>query len=407
MGKIKVVGFVWIFVLSCIGPSLVTIGFAAQDIEIAFMVPLTGSGAFYGKVMRDVGKGIVDEINETGVKGFGKMKVSVYDIASDPAIAIQQMERAVMQGANIIWGGFNSAEEKAMAAKSDELKIPYVMNNSTSYEAFPRSRRFAVNPHPGSYELGEATARYFVHQGVKTYGVMGADYIWTRSWDKTVTLKLRGTPIKKVYENLHEFSKVDFSADIAKLKEIKPDGLLRMFAGTGEYSEVKQMKDANYWPRVYVGELAGGCPQVLLDQVGEKYAVGVANASTQNPANPKWIEFARKHLQKFNYRPTWFSDGINDTLYLIKKAVENAGTLDPEKLTKVIHATSIDGVSGYPCGPFQEWGGAERSVVYILKYVEGSPPWSNKVGVHREVVYKTEVKPLCKEDVEELLKDVK
>ena len=46
-----------------------TNGFAAQDIAIAFMVPLTGSGAFYGKVMRDVGRGIVDEINEVGVKG--------------------------------------------------------------------------------------------------------------------------------------------------------------------------------------------------------------------------------------------------------------------------------------------------------------------------------------------------
>jgi branched-chain amino acid transport system substrate-binding protein len=381
--------------------------FAAQDIEIAFMLPLTGSGAFYGKVMRDVGKGIVDEINETGIKGFGKIKVNAYDIASDPAIAIQQMERAVMQGANIIWGGFNSAEEKAMAAKADELKVPYVMNNSTSYEAFPRNRRFAVNPHPGSYELGVATAQYFLQEKVKTYGVMGADYIWTRSWDKTVTLKLKGSDLRKVYENLHEFSKVDFSADIAKLKEIKPDALLRMFAGTGEYSEVKQMRDANYWPRIYVGELAGGCPQVLLDQVGEKYAVGVTSMSTQNPANLKWVEFAKKHVEKFNYRPTWFSDGISDTLYLIKKAIETAGTLDPEKLNKAIHTTSFDGVSGYPCGPFQEWGGAERTVVHVLKYVQGSPKWSNKVGVHREVLFKTEVKPLCKEDVEALLKDVK
>lgn len=162
MKRIKTVGLLMAFVLFCTGTCLITNGFAAQDVEIAFMVPLTGSGAFYGKVMRDVGKGIVDEINEAGIKGFGKMKVSVYDIASDPAIAIQQMERAVMQGANIIWGGFNSAEEKAMAAKSDELKIPYVMNNSTSYESFPRNRRFAVNPHPGSYELGVATAQYFV-----------------------------------------------------------------------------------------------------------------------------------------------------------------------------------------------------------------------------------------------------
>ncbi len=396
-----------IFGMCIMGTCLGTKAFAAQDIEIAFMVPLTGSGAFYGKVMRDVGKGIVDEINEVGVKGFGKIKVSVYDIASDPAIAIQQMERAVMQGANIVWGGFNSAEEKAMAEKSDELKIPYMMNNATSYEAFPRGRRYAINPHPGSYEFGEATAKYFVQQGVKTYGVMGADYIWTRSWDKTVTLKLRGTGVRKVYENFHDFSKVDFSADITKLKEIKPDALLRMFAGTGEYTEVKQMKDASYWPRVYVGELGGGCPQVLLDQVGEKYAAGVTNVSTQNPTNPKWIEFARKHVQKYGYRPTWFSDGMYDTLWLIKKAIEETGTLDPEKLTKVLHATSFDGVSGYPCGPFQQWGGPEKSAVYILKYVEGSPPWSNKVGVHREVLYKTEVKPLCKEEVEELLKDIK
>lgn len=407
MSKIRSLLISVILGICFMGACFVTDGSAAQDIEIALMVPLTGGGAFYGAVMRDVGQGVVDEINEVGVTGFGKMKVRVYDTASDPAITIQQMQRAAMQGANLIWGGFLSSEELAMAEKSDELKIPYIMNNSTSYEAFPKSRRYTINQTPGSFELGEATAKYFIKEGVKTYAVMGADYIWSRSWSKTVTLRLEGTGIKKVYENLHEFSKVDFSADIAKLKDLKPDALLKMYGGTGEYSAVKQMKDANYWPRIYVGELAGGCPQVMLDQLGDKYAEGLVNVSTQDPRNLKWIEFAKKHVQKYGYRPTWFSDGIYDSFWLIKKAVEKAGSLDPDKLLKALHESSFDGVSASPTGPFQDWGGAQKGVITFLKWTKGSPPWSDKVGVHREVAFETEFKPLPKEDIEELLKDVK
>ena len=188
---------------------------AGKDIRVAFLVPLTGGGAFYGSLMRDVGKGIVDEINKQGIKGFGKFEVIVYDEASDPTVAVGKMERAKMQGANFVWGGFSSSVEKAMVAKGEELKLPVVINNATSYEAFPNNTKYSVNPTMGSYEWGELTAEYFKKEGVKTYAIIGADYLWGRTWDKTLTLNIKRAGIKKVYENWHDFSKVDFSSDIA------------------------------------------------------------------------------------------------------------------------------------------------------------------------------------------------
>jgi ABC-type branched-subunit amino acid transport system substrate-binding protein len=380
---------------------------AGKDIKVAFLVPLTGGGAFYGTLMRDVGKAIVDEINKQGIKGFGKFEVIVYDEASDPTVAVGKMERAKMQGANFVWGGFSSAVEKAMVAKGEELKLPVIITNATSYEAFPNNTKYSVNPTMGSYEWGEMTAEYFKKEKVKTYAIIGADYLWGRTWDKTLTLDIKGAGIKKVYENWHDFSKVDFSSDIAKLKELKPDAVLRPFGGAGEYVIIKQMKEAGYWPRIYIGDTVDGGYQVLLDSVGEDYAVGVTAPSTQNPEKAAWINFAKTHQQKYGYRPTWLSDGMNDTLWFMKMVIEKAGSLDPDVLAKVMHESSYDGVSGSPCGPFQPCGQLRKGTAYLLKFAKGSPTWSDKIGVHREVVFKKDVVPLCKEGVEERLKEVK
>ena len=60
MRKIKFLLVLGILGICLIGTGFVTDGFAEQDINIAFLVPLTGSGAFYGAVMRDVGQGVVN-----------------------------------------------------------------------------------------------------------------------------------------------------------------------------------------------------------------------------------------------------------------------------------------------------------------------------------------------------------
>lgn len=401
--KIMIVG---ILALS-LGAFSQTTASAAQNIQIAFLVPLTGGGAFYGSIMRDMGKKIVAEINKEGIKGFGKIKVRVYDSASDPAVAARKMERAVAEGANVIWGGFSSSVEKVMVQKADELKIPYIINNATSYAAFPNSIRYTVNPTCGSFQWGQLTAKYFLKEGVKTYAIIGADYLWGRTWDKSLTLNLKGTGIKKVYEDWHDFSKVDFSADIAKLKKIKPDAVVRTYGGAGEYAIIKQMKEAGYWPKVYVGDTVDGGYQVLLDNVGEKYALGVSAPTTQNPEKPKWIAFAKSHKAKFGVWPTWLSDGVHDSFYIIKLAIEKAGSLDPAKVAKAMHEVSYDGVTGYTCGPFQKFGQLKKATAYMIKWVKGSPKWTDKLHVHRKLVCQIEVKPLSKEGVDALIKSVK
>lgn len=380
---------------------------AAQNIHIAFLVPLTGGGAFYGGIMRDMGKAIVSNINKQGIKGFGKIEVTVYDTASDPAVAVRQMQRAATQGANLIWGGFSSSVEKAMVAEADQLRIPYMLNNATSYAAFPDSVRYAVNPSLTSFEWGQLTAKYFIQKGVKTYAIIGADYLWGRTWDKSLSLKLKGTGIKKVYQDWHDFSKVDFKADIEKLKELKPDAVVRTYGGAGEYAIINQMRSAGYWPKIYIGDTVDGGYQVLLDNVGQKNAVGVCAPSTQNPLNPKWIAFAKTHKEKYGVWPTWLSDGIHDSLYVVKLAIEKSGSLDPAKLAKAMHEVSYHGVTGYPVGPFQKFGELQTATAYLLKFVKGSPSWTNKLDVHREVACKMEVKPLSKEGVDAVLKSVK
>ncbi|MCX6260610.1 MAG: ABC transporter substrate-binding protein [Bacteroidia bacterium] len=375
-----------------------------EDINIAALVSLTGSGAFYGKAMRDIAKGIVEEINKQGIKGFGKMNITFYDDATDAAVAASQIQRAVTQGSHFIWGGFASAVETMMVKKGEELKIPVYLTNEHTYDAIPCNTKYTLTPVVGTVEIAKVCADYFKKKNVKTYAIIGADYIYGRSWDKALTLFLKGTGIKKVYENWHDFSKVDYSADIAKLKQLKPDAVVRSFGGAGEYVIIKQMKNSGYWPSIFIANCTISGYQVPLDELGERYMVGVTAETCQDPSNPKWIEFARTHKEKYGYWPTWLSQGVHDTLWHIKKVVETAQSLNPEKLAKTMHEVSYDGVGGFPFGPFQDSGYVKNATIYLVEYKKGSPSWTNKIGVHREVVDKLDLRPMCKEEIEALLK---
>jgi branched-chain amino acid transport system substrate-binding protein len=251
--------------------------------------------------------------------------------------------------------------------------------------------------------MAKIDADYFKKKNVKTYAVIGADYVYGRSWDKALTLSLKDTAIKKVYEVWHDFSKVDYAAEISKLKQLKPDALLRPFGGAGDFVMVKQMKDAGYWPSIYIANCSAMGYELTLDQLGEKYMVGVAGQLSQNPNNPKWIEFCRTHKEKYGIWPTWFSQGVHDTLWHLKRVVEKAQSLDAEKVAKAMHEVVYDGVGGFPLGPFQESGYVRNATAYLLEFKKGPPPWTDKLGVHREVVHKMDLRPMCKEEVEKLL----
>lgn len=379
-------------------------GASAKDINVSFMVPLTGGTAFYGKSMREIGQGVVNDINKEGIKGFEKINVTVYDDGSDPAVVARAIERAVSQGANFIWGGVSSSVEEMMVTKANELKIPTSLTNEHTDRAIPCSNKYAITPTMSTIEIGGICAKYFKERGVKTYAIIGADYVYPRTWDKALTMFLKGTGIKKVYENFHSLSKVDYSADIAKLKELKPDAVVRPFGGAGEYVIVKQMKDEGYWPRVFiVGPEMGGY-HVELDQLGENYLLGVTSVTTQNPENPRWIQFAKTHKERFGVWPTWLSHGMHDTLWVFKKAVEKAGTLSPDVLAKALREVSYNGVMAYPCGPFQDFGYVRKGSLNLLEYVKGSPPWTDKIGITQKIVSSMEGAPQCYEKIEEMLK---
>jgi len=375
-----------------------------KEINVAAIVPVTGGGAFYGRLMRDIGQKVVDDINKAGIKGFSKMNIRFYDEGSDATVAAQQIQRASSQGANFLWGGFSSSVEALMVRKADELKLPTYLTNEFTYDAVPCKTKYALSPVMGTTENAKVCASYFKKKNVKTYAVIGADYVYGRSWDKALTKLLEGTKIKKVYENWHDFSKVDYSADIAKLKQLKPDAIIRPFGGAGEYVIIKQMKNAGYWPNVYIGNQTISGYHVMLEELGERYMENVGACTSQNPNNTRWIEFAMHHKEKYGYWPTWLSHGLHDTLWHIKAVVEKAGTLDPETIAKTMRTVTYNGVGGTPLGPFVESGYMKSATVYLIEFKKGSPKWSNKLNIHREIVDQLLVKPMCKEEVEAFLK---
>jgi|GEM_PF-4019762 len=390
-------------ILLCLNLLMITTTAFAQDVTVGVLIPLSGGGAFYGKIMEKLAKVTIDEINKEGIDGFDKINIRIYDTASDAAVASRMIERAVSQGVSFLWGGFSSSVETIMVKKANELQVPTLLTNEHSYAAFYTDNKYAVTPVLSTYEIGKICAKYMKENAIKTYAFIGADYIYGRTWDKSLSLNLEGTGIKKIYENWHSFKKVDFSADIAKMAKINPDAVIRSYGGAGQYLIVRQMKDFGFWPKAFISGTVNAGYQVMLDELGEKYMTGVISQTGQNPENPNWIEFAKTHKEKYGFLPTWLSHGCHDTLYVIKLTLEKAKSLDKKKLAKAMHEVSYDGVGGFACGPFQDFGYVRKGKAFLVQWVEGPPVWDKNLNVHRKTIMEMEATPMPKEDLDKIL----
>jgi branched-chain amino acid transport system substrate-binding protein len=60
---------------------------------------------------------------------------------------------------------------------------------------------------------------------------------------------------------------------------------------------------------------------------------------------PKTLQFVDKYVERFGETPT-YTAGTYDAIYILKEAIEKAGTLDPDKLVPVLEKTDYHG-SGF------------------------------------------------------------
>ncbi len=340
---------------------------AAQPIKIGVLGPMSfvqGENHWNGAVLAR------DEINKAGGIKVGStmrpielVKVDTNEILSVPDSA-NAMERAISRDkVDFLTGGFRSEAVLAMqevamdnkkiflgaGAAHDELGIR-VEKDHARYKYW-----FRVTPFKSS-DLGKSLFAVFgsVAQQIRTdmkvekpkVAIVAEKAVWVEALVAAAQANLPKMNMEVV--GLWQPSPVatDVTAELSAIKRSGAHIVMTMISGPLGIVLARQMNELQT-PAVPFGINVESQKDEFWEATAKKGNY-VSTLNTYNPdvaMTPKTLPFVKAYMERFKTTPA-YTAATYDCLYLLKEAIEKAGTLDADAVVAVLEKVDSVGTTG-------------------------------------------------------------
>lgn len=316
------------------------------EIKVGLIMPLTGSEATYGKDMENAMIMAADEINNSGGV-LGKKIVTISaDDAADPQQASAAANKLVSSGVMAVVGSYASGATLPTLAIFGDANIPHIITVANSTKLIKEKRGNAIMINGTGLHQGDKAVELFrdiwkidtiviVHEG-DGYSEDLAN-ITKQKWEEAGH-KVLGIEVVNKGEQ-------DYSSIVTSIKSKNPDAVY----WTAYYADgallIKQLRQGGYKGKIAVGD---GSNSPKLMEIAGSAANGVV--CTSNPMAeylPAAKDFIQKYKSRYNQDPGPYSSLSYDGVYLLKDAIERAGSTDKDAVIKALKETKgFKGISG-------------------------------------------------------------
>ncbi len=318
-----------------------------ETIKVGVLQPLTGNVAYWGENALLGAKMAADELNaKGGIKGAPIEIISV-DTAGDKAQAVNGMKKLLSDKITVVIGPVTSGETFAVGPVSNEAKVCYISPGATADgvgKIGPFVFRNTLNDSAGA----PLTAKYMVEKK----GVKKAALLYSNNNDYSVGLMkiweaaLNELKVQVVAKVSYSDSDTDFSAQVTKLKQSKPDAIF--FSGVAAEGGllIRQAKQQGLTCPFVSGD---GLADEMLFKLAGAASDGVILYTGYSPENP--ADYAQKFVNDFKAKhgkePQINNAQAYDAMKILAMAIEKAGAGSPDGIRKAITETKrFPGVSG-------------------------------------------------------------
>lgn len=319
----------------------------SSTIKVGGMGPLTGSAAMYGTTIEKGAKLAFEEINNNGGVLGKKLEYISLDEKADPIEAVNAYNKLVDEGVVAILGSVTSKPTFAVAELAAKDGMPMITPTGTQInitDAGPNVFRVCfTDPYQGSTLAKFAKDKL----NAKTAAVMvntSSDY--SDGIANAFIEQAKKEGIEIVAKEGYSDGDKDFKAQLTKINGENPDILI-----VPEYYELSAliatqareigMKSTFVGPDGWDG-IIGALDPSAYSVVDNSY---FTNHYSAEDSSEKVQSFLKKYREKYNEEPTAFSALAYDNVYILKNAIEKAGTTDKEDLVKAIKASDTDGIT--------------------------------------------------------------
>ena len=320
-----------------------------ETIRIGGIGPLSGGYANYGFSVKNGAQLAVDEINAAGGINGKQVELSFQDSQADPESAVNAYGKLMDWGMQVSLGGVLSGEAASIVAAAREDNIMLITPSGSADKCIDgNSRAFRVCFYD-SFQ-GAAAAQYIKNNNmVDTVGILyqsDVDYSVGLYNAFVEECGKSGITIAET-QTFTDATKTDFSTQINALVN---SGVKLVFIPfyAEEASTFLTQARGKFADDVYffgADGLDGILGKVEQDPTIANNVLMLTPFAADDPAENVQA-FVKAYQAAYNATPDQFAADAYDAVYVIKAAVEKAGTTDGDAMAAAMASLEVTGVTG-------------------------------------------------------------
>ena len=332
---------------------------AADDdtIKVGILHSLSGTMAISETTLKDVMLMLIDEQNKKGGLLGKKLEAVVVDPASDwPLFAEKARELISQDKVAVVFGCWTSVSRKSVLPVFKELDS--ILFYPVQYEGEESERNVFYTGAAPNQQAIPAVDYLMSEDGgsVKRWVLEGTDYVYPRTTNKILEayLKAKGVADEDIMINYTPFGFSDWQTEVAAIKQFGSAG-----KKTAVVSTINGDANVPFYKELGNQGIKAEDIPVVAFSVGEEELAGIDTSplvghlaawnyfeSVDTPENAefikKWHDYIGKDTRVTNDPMEAHYIGFN----MWVKAVEKAGTTDPDKVIDAMIGISVPNLTG-------------------------------------------------------------
>jgi len=328
-----------------------TSAFAAdKKLTIGVADALTGGGAVYGLPQANAVRMAADEINTAGGIKVGsdtyKIDVIAYDDKANPTEATNAVRKLIdRDGVKYILGFCCSGSTSAVASFIGNEKAVMLVGNAAERSITTKKIPNLVRTRPPADFTGQAAGTFIARKGHKRIAVIGAlDVGFYAQYVDSVERELKKVGSEIISREVFTLRDRDMTPQLTKIRALNPDAIL--VVGYVESAAFVYRQSVELGMNIPRYGFTSGSEEQFLRVTTSAQMEGVWDLRPTEldllSASTNGIAYHANYTKRYNASPSPSSPYAYDQLYVLKAAIEAAGTVDDTMaVAKAIRALAI------------------------------------------------------------------
>jgi branched-chain amino acid transport system substrate-binding protein len=358
---------------------------AAEDvIRFGASLSLTGRLSTEGNRVKDGYDFYVKHVNELGGIDIGgkkyKVAITYYDDQSDTNTAVKLVEKLITDdGIKFLLGPYGSGASQPASTVAEQHHVPMVIAHGASTTIYERGYKYLFGTLNiiDQYTLPIVKMASEQQPPVKRVGLINENALFSQLGIDAAARQAKQLGLEVVYQEKYPTGAKDLSSMLLKMKSEQPD-LIIAGGYTGDMILLaKQIREVGVKPKL-LAYLLGPTLPGFVEQLKQD-AENTLEPVQWSPTMP-WKdeifgytaeEFAKIFQREWGYWPDYHPPQSAAALEVYHRALQKAGSLDPDKVRDAIAQTNL--MSFYGPVRFNEKGENIAISMAVIQIQQGKP----------------------------------